>query len=149
MKNKLIIILIMLMLPLAVSAVDENQISADVPVYAEDTAGIFEDIQYQDTENAQNIVQESETQPVTINEKANSLPYKQPISKKKLVKKFLFAMFAVGVSSLILYFGLTIYNKVRDNIPVQIKTPDDKTPLSSPEDLESAVDIFLDKTKWV
>ena len=83
-----------------------------------------------------------------VSVKSPVLPYKQPTSKKKLAKKFLMAMFAVCVSSFILYFGLSLYNKLRSGLPSSVKTPDGETPLESPSDIETAVRIFLDKTKW-
>ena len=149
MKNKLIIILITLILPLSVFAIDEQLVPIDEPVYVEQTKDVSEELQSQETEDIQSISSESETESPAIKGEDSHMPYKQPISKRKLIKKFLLAMFAVGVSSLVLYFGLTLYNKFRDNSVVQIKTPDGNTPLSEPQDIESAIDIFLDKTKWV
>ncbi len=149
MKNRLIIILITLILPLSVFAIDEQVVPIDEPVYLEHTKDVSDELQPQETEDIQSISLEQETTSAAIKEEENPMPYKQPISKRKLIKKFLLAMFAVGASSLVLYFGLTLYNKFRDNPVVQIKTPDGKTPLSEPQDIEGAVDIFLDKTKWV
>jgi len=74
--------------------------------------------------------------------------YKQPISKRKIAKKFLLAMFGVGISSFLIFFVLTLYNKIRGRIVNQVKTPEGETTLQSPDDYDSAVRIFLDKTKW-
>lgn len=79
----------------------------------------------------------------------NKIHYKQPISKRKLIKLFLKAMIAVGISCVVLYAGLTAYNRLRGVvIETAAKTPDGETPLTSPDSLESAVRIFLEKTKW-
>ena len=74
--------------------------------------------------------------------------YKQPVSKKKLAKKFLAAMGGVAASSLALFFLLTIYNKAREKYLNPVKTTDGEMSLESPDDLNSAVKTFLDKTKW-
>ena len=143
MKNKflLIVITIMLSMPaISLRAEDSVQIPENEPAAVE-----------QINEEVQNIMpQEDVINPEiqAVEAEKTNLPYKQPISKRKLVKKFLLAMFAVGVSSLLLYFGLTVYNRIRDGLPVQVKTPEGETPLSSPTDLESATQTFLDKTKW-
>ena len=74
--------------------------------------------------------------------------YKKPISKRKIVKKFLLAMFGVGISSFLIFFGLGLYNKVRDRLFSQVKTPEGKTSLQTPDDLDGAVKTFLEKTNW-
>ena len=81
--------------------------------------------------------------------KANQIPHKQPISKRKLIKLFLKAMVAVGISCIALYTGLMAYNRIHGVvIETAVKTPEGETPLSSPDSLEGAVKIFLEKTKW-
>ena len=58
-------------------------------------------------------------------------------------------MLAVGLSSFVLYFGLTVYNRIREgNNIVQVKTPEGETPLETPNSLENAAKVFLEKTKW-
>ena len=74
--------------------------------------------------------------------------FKQPVSKKKIAKKFLAAMAGVLTSSFLIFFILTVYNKIRESILNQVKTPEGKTSLETPDDLESAVKTFLDKTEW-
>ena len=89
--------------------------------------------------------------PISASAEDNTVQYDeetQHISKKKLIKKFLIAMFGVAMSSLILYLGLTIYNKARDNFNGPVKTPEGETPLETPYDLQGAVRSFLDKTEW-
>ena len=70
--------------------------------------------------------------------------YKQPISKRKIVKKFLYAMGGVGISSFAIYFLLTVYNRIRDEVLISDK---DKI-LDSPDDLNSALKVFLEKSDW-
>ncbi len=74
--------------------------------------------------------------------------FKQPVSKRKIAKKFLAAMAGVLISSFLIFFILTVYNKIRESILNQVKTPEGKTSLETPDDLEGAVKTFLDKTEW-
>ncbi len=77
-----------------------------------------------------------------------AVPYKQPVSKRKIAKKFLFAMGGVGASSLIIFLMLSLYNKVREGFSSGAKTPDGEVSLETPDDLQGAVRAFLDKTDW-
>ena len=43
----------------------------------------------------------------------DTIPYKQPVSKRKMAKKFLIGMGSVAVSSILLFLILTVYNKIR------------------------------------
>ena len=128
LKNKILTIFIALML---VS-----------PVIAEEATGealmpIAETMQ----ENVQTAKEES-TQLDTI-------PYKQPVSKKKMAKKFLMAMGGVAVSSILLFVFLTIYNKIRASILAPKNDQQSgETSLVTPETLTDAVKTFLDKTKY-
>lgn len=141
MKNKLtaIILSIFLLLPVNAWAVE------DAVQYDDETQQAIEnvaDMQNLDEESVE--ITEEEQIPETV-----VSPYKQPISKKKILKKFIFAMLGVLISSLVLYFGLTVYNKIREKIAEpKIKDVEGETPLQSPADLEDAVRTFLDKTKW-
>ena len=74
--------------------------------------------------------------------------YKRPISKRKIAKKFLKAMAGVAVSSCTIFFILTVYNRFRERYIEQIRTPEGETSLETPENLESAVKTFLEKTMW-
>ena len=78
------------------------------------------------------------------------IPHKQPISKRKIAKKFLLAMLGVGISSVLIFGILTIYNKVREGFMTGEDLPEDKkvTSLETPDTLTDAVKTFLDKTKW-
>lgn len=78
----------------------------------------------------------------------NSQTFKQPISKRKIAKKFLLAMGSVAISSLFLYIILTVYNRIRETNLKKIKTSQGEVSLETPDDLKSAVKTFLDKTKW-
>lgn len=74
--------------------------------------------------------------------------YKQPISKRKIAKKFLAAMGGVAASSFAIFFLLSAYNRVRDRYVSSVKTIDDENNLETPDDIDSAVKSFLDKTDW-
>ena len=75
-------------------------------------------------------------------------PYKQPVSKKKIVFKFLAAMCGVGVSSLVIYFGLSLYNRIRDGYINGVNTSDGEASLRTPDNMEEAVKTFLDPPPW-
>ena len=128
LKNKILTIFIALML---VS-----------PVIAEEATGealmpIAETMQ----ENVQTAKEESP--------QLDTIPYKQPVSKKKIEKKFLMAMGGVAVSSILLFVFLTIYNKIRASILAPKNDQQSgETSLVTPETLTDAVKTFLDKTKY-
>ena len=134
MKNKIftILVLTMLSLPIQVWAVDDVLDSA--PVQEENVIN-------------QKTDEEIEEQPIT-SYKQTSAPYKQPVSKKKIVLKFLAAMGGVTISSLILYVGLSLYNKLRSGHINKINTQEGETSLKTPDDLDEAIKTFLEKTKW-
>lgn len=142
MKNKLILTIMFLALLFQPPVLAENP--AESP--EQDTVRIEETSNELTNTLDEEAVEQADD--VTIKQENNGLPYKEPISKRKLAKKFLLAMFSVGVSSLILYFGLTVYNRIREGGPVKVKTLEGETPLTEPSDLESAVKTFLKKTKW-
>lgn len=86
-------------------------------------------------------------------QKAKKTPYKVPISKKKILGKFISAMFAVGLSSALIYIFLRVYNKMRNDFgtkqpAIPLKKQDLETDLDKPENLTDAVRIFIEKTKW-
>ena len=128
LKNKILTIVIALML---VS-----------PVIAEEATGealmpIAETMQ----ENVQTVKEESP--------QLDTIPYKQPVSKKKMAKKFLMAMGGVAISSILLFVFLTIYNKIRASILAPKNDQQSgETSLVTPETLTDAVKTFLDKTKY-
>lgn len=101
-----------------------------------------------ETNISDDVLNNEEAQIQENDSESSSFAYKKPISKKALLKKFLLAMFCVGIVSILLYVGLNIYQKTRENTPPEVKTPEGETPLSVPNDIESATKIFLDKTKW-
>ncbi len=119
-----IILTVFLSLPVSVWAVEET-VGATEPTQVVNT--LDEDLEQ---------VQKEET------------IYKQPISKRKIVKKFLAAMGGVVVSSLALFFLLTLYNRIREGYVSQTKSVEGEPSLETPDDLNSAVKTFLDKTNW-
>ncbi len=82
-------------------------------------------------------------------EKQETITYKQPVSKRKIAKKFLLAMAGVAISSIILFVLLTIYNKLRASFTNTQQIDTAKEPsLETPQNLTDAVRTFFDKTKW-
>ncbi len=126
--NKLfsIILVALLSLPVCVWAVDENVV-VDEPTPIANT--LDEDVD-------------------TAVETSDNVQYKQPISKRKIAKKFLAAMGGVAASSFAIFFLLTVYNRARDGYINQVRTPEGEVSLESPDDLNGAVRTFIEKTKW-
>ena len=130
LKNKIIIILLALVL---VS-----------PVFAEEPS----------LENTENIpVTETVSPEVSTNTPEPEIgqqnyAYKQPVSRRKIAKKFLLAMAGVGISSILLFVLLSLYNKIRGSVSNQETAPEGETSLVTPYSLEEAVRTFLDKTKY-
>ncbi|MCQ2754366.1 MAG: hypothetical protein MJ231_04875 [bacterium] len=140
MKNKFFTILIAVLLLMPTVAFAEEPIDE----YVEETTG---ETVVTDTQPA-NLDEDNTTESVELQTQDVQEPYKKPISKRKIVKKFLLAMFGVGISSFLIFFGLSLYNKVRDRLLGQVKTPEGKTSLQTPDDLDGAVRTFLEKTDW-
>lgn len=92
----------------------------------------------------------NEATPVQTEQAApESFTYKQPISKRKIAKKFLLAMAGVGISSILLFVLLSLYNRIRTGIvPNKQESPTGETSLVTPDNLQDAVRTFLEKTKW-
>lgn len=126
MKNKIFVIILIAFLALPIT------------VWAENNAQIEES----------NTVVNTLDEDIEEQKEVNKNQYKQPVSKRKIAKKFLAAMGGVAVSSFAIFFLLTVYNRIREGLHTQIKTSDTETSLETPDDLNSAVKIFLDKTKW-
>ena len=111
----------------------------------------------QNTEGLVNISKEmpaEQSENAKVEESLLQIPegitYKQPVSRKQMAKKFLLAMAGVGISSILLFVMLTLYNKVREIMGISggdIPTEEDNS-LTTPDNLEDAVKTFLDKTKW-
>ena len=85
---------------------------------------------------------------ITYAEDSNINTYKQPISKRKIVKKFIYAMGGVAISSLSIFFLLTVYNRAREYFLNTNKFSEKELSLNSPDDLNDALRIFLEKTDW-
>ena len=134
LKNKFFALLIMLTLVSPVLAEPENTGAPEAltPISQEDVSDRY-------------VSTAREELPVL-----DTIPHKQPVSKKKIAKKFLAAMAGVGISSIMLYLILTLYNKIRENL-LQAKKeipPEGETSLVAPDNLVDAVKTFLEKTKW-
>ena len=107
----------------------------------EQTEENTENVGWEERERSHQIQQEKQ--------EASTIPYKQPVSKRKMAKKFLIGMGSVAVSSILLFLILTVYNKIRESIlaPKQDQQSGE-TSLVTPENLTDAVKTFLDKTKY-
>ena len=127
--NKLfaILLLVLLSLPIKVAAVDNTSIENSLPKINT----LDEDI----LPTQQNILVQNSN-------------YKKPISKKTIAKKFLIAMGGVATSSFAIFFILTLYNKIRENVKNPVKTLENEISLETPQNLNDAIKIFLKKTNW-
>lgn len=152
LKNKILTIVIALVLVAPIVSV-ENSIDkvgthSLFPPYSvalaegvEQTEENTENVEWEERERSHQIQQEKQ--------EASTIPYKQPVSKRKMAKKFLIGMGSVAVSSILLFLILTVYNKIRESIlaPKQDQQSGE-TSLVTPENLTDAVKTFLDKTKY-
>ena len=142
MKSKLfaIILSICLIMPAYTAAEEQAVVQSET---AQEEVADSQAVQNEDSLNAE------ESESVSDKELAQT-PYKHPVSKRKLAKKFLKAMLGVLVSSLVIFAGLSIYNKFREafgNSQQAIKS-EEYTPLTTPDNLTDAVKSFMDKTNW-
>ncbi len=147
LKNKIITILTIISLSMPVLAVDENMIS---PNLQEQNSGM-ETVATEKALNGEagDIKAENNTQSEVVLEEKNATPYKQPTSKKKIMKKFLLAMLGVAGSSILLFAILSIYNRVvygKESVHSELKHGESQ--LETPETISEAVRSFVDKTKW-
>jgi len=143
LKNKFITILMVLALVCPIGF-QSSCIYAEPPEGTE-TTEIVEDIQQSNIDEETAVT----TDTAQINDNiANNDTFKQPISKKKIAKKFLLAMFGVAVSSFLIFFVLTLYNKVRCRVTNRVKTPEGETTLKTPDNINEGIQIFLKKTQW-
>lgn len=152
LKNKILTIVIALVLVAPIVSV-ENSIdkvgthslfppcSVALAEGVEQTEENTENVGWEERERSHQIQQEKQ--------EASTIPYKQPVSKRKMAKKFLIGMGSVAVSSILLFLILTVYNKIRESIlaPKQDQQSGE-TSLVTPENLTDAVKTFLDKTKY-
>ena len=72
--------------------------------------------------------------------------YCAPATLKAAALKFGFAMFGVLISSLVIFLGLTIYNKLRENITIS-QSEDDYELLKTPRTKEQAIDFYIRKNR--
>ena len=145
LKNRVLTLILAFILSVSANYAIIHEPNAETETQA--SSRIFEsldeDVQVKQEDNANIDIPAPPEQDVV------STPYKQPVSKKKIAKKFLIAMFCVAISSFAIYLGLTLYNRIRENFNSQSYLPpgEDKS-LDTPNDITSAVKTFLEKTKW-
>lgn len=139
--NKLFAVLIICSLAHPVIAIEGQDVS---------TTPVNNNLEVLTTEEVDELNRQSLPE-IDVQSVNNTLPsrFKEPVSKKKLAKKFLIAMLCVAGTSVFLYVTLSMYNKLRDTISLnEPAAPDGEKPLDSPVDLTEAVKTFVDKTHW-
>ena len=152
LKNKILTIVIALVLVAPTvsleNSIDKVGTHSLFPPYS---VALAEGVE-QTEENAENVGWEERELSHQIQpeeQEASTIPYKQPVSKKKMAKKFLIGMGSVAVSSILLFLILTVYNKIRESILApKTDQQSSETSLVTPENLTEAVRTFLDKTKY-
>ena len=147
LKNKIIALLTVCSLCMPVLAVDENLPS---PNLQEQNPGI-EAVTAEEVSagEAEDIKADEAPQSEVVSKENNATPYKQPTSKKKIMKKFLLAMLGVAGSSILLFAILSIYNRVvygKESVHSELKRGESQ--LETPETINEAVKSFVDKTTW-
>lgn len=75
------------------------------------------------------------------------MPSKKPIGKKQLALKFIMAMIGVGVSSVIIYVLLALYNKFMYGGITRTEPSEEDNDFKTPTNMKEALRIFLKKTK--
>lgn len=126
------------------------------PVFANPEIMDNENINSVPNEEEVVIQEETQTSADTINlakeelKQPSELNYKQPVSRRTMAKKFLYAMLAVVVSSLALFVILSLYNCIREIFGngMKNKLQNGEPSLETPDNLTDAVKTFLDKTTW-
>ena len=84
-----------------------------------------------------------------LDKELEEFAYKQPVSKRKIAKKFLMAMGGVAISSILLFILLSAYNKLRESLQnSSSQNSVNDVSLETPENLEQAIKSFLNKTNW-
>ena len=72
---------------------------------------------------------------------------KAPFGKRQLAMKFIMAMLGVAASSVIIYVGLSVYNKLMYGSSHRLVINDDDDDFKTPTNMKDAINIFLKKTK--
>ena len=83
---------------------------------------------------------------VTTTSEKQEIPFKEPLGNKKLIMKFLYAMGGVVVSSMTLFIGLSIYNKIRNRV-ITTTCSNYTNTLQTPNNLKDSINIYLERTK--
>jgi len=76
---------------------------------------------------------------------AENAGYSMPVSANSVIIKFSLAMGGVLLSTLIIYIGLTIYNKIREKYLNEL-TPEEEV-LKTPKTRDEAIKFFIRKNK--
>ena len=71
--------------------------------------------------------------------------YSMPLAFKTSIIKFSFAMAGVLVSSVIIYLGLTVYNKIRENSQAELSFEEEI--LKTPKTKDDAIRFYIKKNR--
>lgn len=70
---------------------------------------------------------------------------KAPVSKRAIAFRFIMAMLGVAASSVTIYVGLSIYNKLFKS---ESEAVIGLNSLRTPENFKESINVFLEKTDW-
>lgn len=70
---------------------------------------------------------------------------KAPVSKKAIAFRFVMAMLGVAASSVVIYVGLSVYNKMFKSESVAVVGLNS---LRTPENFKESINLFMEKTDW-
>ena len=151
LKNKIIITLIVFSLCIPVLALDETINSTELQssnsgIETVEQSSILSEKNVKDADSPK---VEKSGDAVALTEESNIIPYKQPSSRKKILKMFLMAMLGVAGSAILLSAILSIYNRVvygKESTRSELKRGESQ--LETPETINEAVKSFVDKTTW-
>jgi len=141
--NRIFVILLMCILSLPVIAIEGQEVEL-TPVNEE----TLEVIPPEETKELNSPISFEQNRLPAPTQNLNG-QFKEPVSKKKLLKKFVIAMLCVAGTSIFLYGALSIYNKIRESLGVsKTEQLEGEQTLEAPSDLTEAVKSFVEKTHW-
>ena len=76
---------------------------------------------------------------------AENAGYSMPASAHSVIVKFSLAMGGVLISTLVIFLGLTIYNKIREKYLSELTTEEEV--LKTPKTRDDAIKFFIRKNK--
>ncbi|GEM_PF-6441865 len=153
MKNKTKNFILFLAVVLSIGLVTPSFAVGEVGQSSPLTSPVSTQQPVADTASAQSDAHKAVTdQNVANTSSKTSLDFatKTPMGRKQLAIKFLIAMMGVVVSSVVIFVGLSLYNKLMYGTTTRTKDDDysaEDDEYKTPSNMKEALNIFLKKTK--